>query len=146
MKDENYEGLYELNKSGYYGDYRYTYITTFLSSDDIRVSTKLKQPIGGTTAYLYRMPLMRISEAYYIAAECALNNNNIPAAVDYLTAVRIQRNLPDDLPETLTTEEAKNEIYKEYAKRCFLSGAMDFGGLFIGLTCLGGLALLRRRR
>lgn len=126
MKDENYEGLYELNKSGYYGDYRYTYITTSLSSDEIRVSTKLKQPIGGTTAYLYRMPLMRISEAYYIAAECALNNNNIPAAVDYLTAVRIQRNLPDDLPETLTTEEAKNEIYKEYAKEFMCEGQLFY--------------------
>ena len=126
MLDKNYEGLFELNKSGYYGDYRYTYVTTLLANDNIRVSAKLKQPTNGSTAYLYRIPLMRISEAYYIAAECQLNDNNIPAALDFLTAVRIQRNLPDDLSETLSPDEVRDEIYKEYAKEFMCEGQLYY--------------------
>ncbi len=126
MQDENYEGLYELNKSGYYGDYRYTYLTTLLSSDNIRVSTKLKQPSGSTMAFLHRMPLMRISEAYYIAAECALQNSDIESAIGYLTTVRLQRNLPDDLSESLGSEEVQNEIYKEYAKEFMCEGQLFY--------------------
>ena len=134
MQDNNYEGLYELNKTGYYADYRYTYVTNLLSSDNIRVSTKLKQPTGGTTAYLHRMPLMRISEAYYIAAECALKNNNTSSAIDDLTTVRVQRNLPDDLSQTLTSDEVQDEIYKEYAKEFMCEGQLFYYFKRLNLT------------
>ncbi len=124
MADENYEGLFELHKSGYYADYRYTYLTTLLASDNIRVSTKLKQATGSSTAYLYRLPLMRISEAYYIASECALSQNDVATAVDYLSTVRTQRNLPDDLSDTLSVAEVQTEIFKEYAKEFICEGQL----------------------
>ncbi len=126
MYDENYEGLFELNKSGYYGDYRYTYLTELLTDVDIRFSTKLKQPTGSGTAYLYKMPLMRISEAYYIAAECALNDDDIAQSVSYLNTVRLQRNLPDQLSESLTKAEVSDEIYKEFAKEFMCEGQLFY--------------------
>ncbi len=126
MYDENYEGLFELNKSGYYGDYRYTYLTEILTDVDYRFSTKLKQPTNGTGDYWDRMPVMRISEAYYIAAECALNNNELTDAIDYLTTVRVQRNLPDDLDAGLTASEIQEEIYKEYAKEFMCEGQLFY--------------------
>ncbi len=124
MNDENYEGLFELNKSGYYGDYRYTYLTEILSDLDLRFSIKLKQPTSGD--YAYRLPLMRISEAYYIAAECELENDNVNEALSYLNTVRIQRNLPDDLDATMTASELQDEIYKEYAKEFICEGQLFF--------------------
>jgi len=126
MLDENYEGLYELDQAGYYGDYRYTYFSTLLTDVDQRFSTKLKQPTGGYSAYIYRMPLMRISEAYYIAAECAVQQNKLDEAINYLTTVRINRNLPDDLSASFTSAEVQEEIYKEYAKELMCEGQLFF--------------------
>ncbi len=125
MYDENYEGLFELTKSGYYGDYRYTYLTELLSDANARFSSKLKQP-SGTTEYAYRIPLMRISEAYYIAAECAVHNNELTDALSYINTVRIQRNLPDDLDASMTSDEVQDEIYKEYAKEFICEGQLYF--------------------
>ena len=126
MNDENYEGLFELHKSGYYGDYRYTYLTELLTDVDVRFSNKLKQPTGSGTAYLYKMPMMRLSEAYYIAAECALDDDDITQSVSYLNAVRMQRNIPDQLSESLTQAEVLDEIYKEYAKEFMCEGQLFY--------------------
>ncbi len=125
MYDDNYEGLFELNKSGYYGDYRYTYLTEILSDANARFSTKLRQP-DGSAAYSYRMPLMRISEAYYIAAECAVNNNQPAEALSYINTVRLQRNLPNDLDASMEANEVMDEIYKEYAKEFVCEGQLYF--------------------
>ncbi len=124
--DENYEGIYELHKAGYYGDYRYTYLTKLLTDVDIRFSTKLKQPGGSTGAFLYRMPLMRISEAYYIAAECANQSSLGAEAVAYLNTVRLHRNLPDELSESISQAEITEEIYKEYTKEFMCEGQLFF--------------------
>ncbi len=126
MNDENYEGLFELDKSGYYGDYRYTYLTELLSDADIRISSKLKQPSGSSGDYYNRLPLMRLSEAYYIAAECAKNDGDVVAAISYLNTVRIQRNLPGDLSESLSAAEVQDEIYKEYAKEFMCEGQLYY--------------------
>lgn len=126
MLETNYEGLFELNKAGYYGDYRYTYLTNLLSDVDLRFSSKLKQPSGGNGSYLYRMPLMRISEAYYIAAECAVANDDLEGAINYLTTVRVKRNLPDDLSLTLTKEDVQEEVYKEYVKEMMCEGQLFY--------------------
>lgn len=126
MTEETYEALYEMSTYGAYTDYRYTYQTEALT--DIRVCTKLKQPESGNSLYHFRLPLMRISEAYYIAAECALQQNgDVESAAGYLNTVRQHRGLTVELVGSmLTSDEMQNEIYKEYAKEFCCEGQLFF--------------------
>lgn len=125
MTEESYDALYETDKYGAFADYRYIYQTESLS--DIRVCTKLKQPENGNSMYLYRMPLMRISEAYYIAAECALlQDNDVSAAAGYLNTVRSHRGLNQELSENAEVAEMEDEVYKEYAKEYCCEGQLFY--------------------
>lgn len=126
MTEETYEALYEMSTYGAYSDYRYTYQTEALT--DIRVCTKLKQPESGNSLYHFRLPLMRISEAYYIAAECALQQSgDVESAAGYLNTVRQHRGLTVELVGSmLTPDEMQNEIYKEYAKEFCCEGQLFF--------------------
>ncbi len=102
-------------------DYRYQYSTTAVGS--YRYSTKF-QPAGNTAAP-NRLPLMRVSEMYYIAAEC-LEATNPAVAVDNLNSVRRRRNLTVDLPSTLTPDQIQTEIFKEYRKDFMMEGQLFF--------------------
>lgn len=125
MTEESYEALYEMNTLGAFSDYRYIYQTEALT--EIRVSSKLKQPENGNALYHFRMPMMRLSEAYYIAAECALRTgDDVTTAATYLNTVRQHRGLTIDLLPTLTVAEMENEIYKEYAKEFCCEGQLFF--------------------
>lgn len=126
-------GMY-MQKGGYatlfneasYGrtDFRWLYQTDIIQ--DEYVCSKLRQPLGG--AYLNRLPLMRISEAYYIAAECALQSQNqdaVTTAAGYLNLVRQKRGIL--APLTISTvQEVETEVYKEYAKEFFCEGQLFF--------------------
>ncbi|MBQ7440345.1 MAG: RagB/SusD family nutrient uptake outer membrane protein, partial [Prevotella sp.] len=60
--------------------------------------------------------LIRMTDAYYIAAEC-LKNSNKKRAIEILNIVRDHRNLGlFPLSEDLTADQIQNEIYKEYRK------------------------------
>jgi hypothetical protein len=61
-------------------------------------------------------PLIRMTEAWYIAAECQKQSN--PArAIELLNQVRENRGLQlYPLAETLSADEIQQEIYKEYRK------------------------------
>lgn len=125
MTEESYDALYETDKYGAFADYRYIYQTEALS--DIRVCTKLKQPEKGSASYLFRLPLMRISEAYYIAAECALlQDGDVKAAAGYLDKVRSHRGLTQELSENAGASETEDEIYKEYSKEFCCEGQLFY--------------------
>lgn len=67
------------------------------------------------------IPLIRIPEMYYIAAECSA-----PAtANDLLNTVRQNRGVMV-LPEGMTTEELQNEIFKEYQKEFYAEGQLFY--------------------
>ncbi len=116
-----YAGLFDIYEYGS-TDYRYVYQSVDVGST--RYSIKLQQ--GGSNAN--RIPVMRISEAYYIAAECALYGSapNIAAAVGYLNDVRRIRNIIEDLPGTLTADEVREELRKEYAKEFINEGQLFY--------------------
>ena len=59
--------------------------------------------------------LLRKSEAYYIAAESALNSGDNTAAIDYLNTVLVARGLPG-LAETTGTAAIQKEIELEYVR------------------------------
>lgn len=126
MTEDSYEALYEMSTYGAYADYRYTYQTEALS--EIRVCSKLKQPETGNTLYHFRLPLMRISEAYYIAAESLLQRDeDVASAANLLNTVRQHRGLTVNLEASMfTVDEMQDEIYKEYAKEFCCEGQLFF--------------------
>ena len=126
MSEECYQAVYELYNAGFSGDYRYAYQTTEL--DGQHYSAKLQQPTSGNTYFMFRMPLMRLSEAYYIAAECVLErDNDIVACLSYLNTVRFNRNLTDALlADQHTTSDAHEEIRKEYTKEFMCEGQLYY--------------------
>lgn len=107
-------------------DTRYTLITQLdNTSSNIRYSTKYAQPTGVSASYLNKLPVMRISEMYYIAAEASKRTD--PAkATEYLNVVRRARNVMSDLSSTLTEEQLQQEIFKEYQKEFFCEGQLFF--------------------
>ncbi|MNJ91531.1 SusD family protein [compost metagenome] len=72
--------------------------------------------------YTYKMPMIRISEMYYIAAETTTNPGE---AEGYLNKVRQARNIPMPL-SGLDAEMLKAEIYKEYKKEFFGEGQLFY--------------------
>jgi hypothetical protein len=68
-----------------------------------------------------RVPVLRLSEMYYIAAEAEPDNQ---LALGYLNAVRTARLLPVINPAT--PAEFQNELFKEYRKDFFGEGQLWF--------------------
>lgn len=88
---------------------------------ELRVSTKLWQ-VDPSNKYKYKMPILRISEMYYIAAEC---ESDPAKAVGYLNTIRRARNIYTDLP-VMEPEVLQNEIEKEYKKEFFCEGQLFY--------------------
>jgi hypothetical protein len=117
------DNIYEVTSAALGADYRYTYHYSYDGSD--RYFSKFWQPEGGT--YLNMMPLIRLSEMYYIAAEAWLHAGARDSAVVRLNTVRGQRNLASfPLSETLSEEEIEHEIYKEYRKETLGEGQLFY--------------------
>jgi starch-binding outer membrane protein, SusD/RagB family len=71
-------------------------------------------------------PLIRITEMYYIAAECAAGNNDLTYATALLDTVRVHRNLPVYGLVDLPSDSLNTEIRKEYQKEFLGEGQMFF--------------------
>jgi hypothetical protein len=114
--------IYEVTAAALGMDYRYTW--HYLYDGGERYLAKFWQPEGG--AYNNMMPLIRLSEMYYIAAEARAQSD--PArAVRYLNTAREHRGLGNyPLPETLSPTEIENEIYKEYRKELLGEGQLFY--------------------
>ena len=105
------QNIYEVDM-GYGNDYRY--LKGYEQDGEKRYMAKFWYNAGSTFNNLY--PLLRMSEAWYIAAECQ-KNSNPKAAIALLNAVRENRNLSlYPLAETLTADQIQEEIFKEYRK------------------------------
>ena len=109
--DATVEDIYEIS-SGLGTDYRYT--KCFEQDGEKRYLAKFWYNAGSRYNNYY--PLLRMSDAFYIAAEC-LKDSNKKRAIELLNTVRDNRNLYlVPLSEDLTAEQIQNEIYKEYRK------------------------------
>ncbi|MGN6421343.1 MAG: RagB/SusD family nutrient uptake outer membrane protein [Pseudobacter sp.] len=67
------------------------------------------------------VPLVRLPEMYYIAAECS----DPASATIYLNAVREKRGVPD-LPGGLDAAAIQNELLKEYQKEFYAEGQLFY--------------------
>jgi len=95
--------------------------------------------VGSTTITKNYIPLMRIPEAYYIAAECYLKQTtpDVASALNLLNTVRQKRGITINLTG-LTATTAMNEIVKEYAKEFYCEGAMFFLYKRLGMETIPG--------
>lgn len=80
------------------------------------------------SSYGQRIPLIRISEMFYIAAECLTTgaNKNYSKAIEYLNEVRENRNITQPLDDHLTESEIMDEIKKEYMKEFICEGQLFY--------------------
>ena len=101
--------LYETSSGGA-SDWRYL---EWMSKTDDNYITKFNQLSG--------IPVLKISEAYLIAAECTLESDP-QKSLDYLNELRVNRGLN---PLTLTADIAE-EIHKEYRKEFLCEGQMFY--------------------
>lgn len=126
---KSWPDIFEVSKPGYSGDYRYAYLTSLSPDGYNRYSSKWRQPAGNAlvSEVANTIPLIRLSEAYYIAAEAAFElSGKVADGVGYLNTVRTKRNIMEELPATLTPDEFREEIYKEYAKEFIAEGQLFF--------------------
>lgn len=76
--------------------------------------------------YRNRMPMVRITEMYYIVAEC-LADSDPAEALRYLNTVRNKRNIPAQYDlQGLTSEQVREEIRKEYMKEFIAEGQLFY--------------------
>jgi starch-binding outer membrane protein, SusD/RagB family len=73
------------------------------------------------------VPVIRVSEMYYIAAECATSQNNIGAGISFLNSVRQARGLTALNAAGITnTDSLSKEIMREYQKEFIQEGQAFF--------------------
>lgn len=91
------------------------------------VSKKLLHP-DGSSFYYNRVPLIRLPEMYYIAAECYATGAtpDTGKAAELLNVVREKRGLYEPLPADLSAERMMEEIRKEYRKEFLAEGVMFY--------------------
>jgi tetratricopeptide (TPR) repeat protein len=119
--DETAQDIYEVN-SGLGNDYRY--LKGYEQDGEKRFMAKFWHIDGSQYNDIY--PLLRMTEAYYIAAEC-LKDSDPEKAISLLNTVRENRNLSlMPLSTDLTTDQIQDEIYKEYRKEFVGEGGQLF--------------------
>jgi starch-binding outer membrane protein, SusD/RagB family len=80
-----------------------------------------------TTANLANvLPMIRVTEMYYIAAECATAALDSLKATDLLDSVRVHRNVPKYTLAALKIDSLNIEIRKEYQKEFLSEGQMFY--------------------
>ncbi|EOR96295.1 hypothetical protein ADIARSV_0530 [Arcticibacter svalbardensis MN12-7] len=117
-------------------DVRYT---TLLSSQARgMVSIKLLQPAQNTT-FNNIMPLMKLPEMYYIAAESYLSTN-LEQAINYINKVRESRGIVENIPADADVAKVEEELFNEYRKEYVSEGQLFFFYKRIGRQHIPGLS------
>lgn len=112
----------EIFESHLYGGLDWRYIYYFERPDWYWLSSKLYQV---SSAYNNRQPLLRLSEMYLIAAECAPSKKE---AVGYFNTLRRHRGFEEahNLKENVTDENLQTAIGQEYRKEFIGEGQWFF--------------------
>ncbi len=110
------ETVYEGNQ----GDYRFVYSWPYPSGGAVTFRTFIKYQDMSSTSLTRRftVPLIKLSEVYYIAAECETDQAQ---ALTYLNTVRQKRNL---LVNITDYSKFRTELTKEYLKEFYGEGQL----------------------
>lgn len=117
--DETIEALYEYSST----DYRRQYLWERVSGK--LMPSKFWQVTGSTTGCDWiksMVPVERVSEVYYIAAETA---PSVEVGLGYLNTIRSNRGI-EPLSGISTVERLEQEITKEYQKEFFSEGQLFY--------------------
>lgn len=109
--------IYEISSGGV-TDVRYAYLWQLNGS--VYFPSKWWQE-SGNPVYNNWVPLIRLPEMYYIAAECS----DPATATGYLNTVRSQRGIAD-LPSGLDATAIQQELHKEYQKEFYAEGQLFY--------------------
>ena len=107
-----------------------------------RWTIKIKKTEGKWFTNL--IPLMRISEAYLIAAECMMETNK-SKAIGYMNFLKEKRKISENyyLPDNITGEELEKAIIKEYRKEFGQEGQLFFCYKRLGLKTFDGIQFVK---
>lgn len=88
------------------------------------------------------MPLMKISEMYYIVAEYNANKTapELSKAISYLNTVRSSRGILEVIPDDADQARVNDELLKEYRKEFISEGQLFFYYKRLGKTNIPGLS------
>lgn len=137
LNNSTAESLYETsNPSIGLADIRFN--TLLESQARGMVSIKLRQSASN---YVGRnaVPLIKLPEMYYIAAEAYLTEN-LSKAIEYLNTVRKSRGIIQEIPANASAATVKDELYKEYRKEFIGEGQLFFYFKRTGQDHIPGLA------
>jgi len=112
--------------SGSAADYRYI---SWFDNNSLGVNVPSKYFQDNNLPYVLQniVPVVRISEMYYIAAECANNKSNITTGVSVLNMVRQSRGIPAlNAANINNTDSVSTEIMREYQKEFNQEGQTFF--------------------
>ncbi len=114
---------FEVNSGGS-TDYRYLYLWKTSGSSTTKYPAKywIDDILDNGSWLMRRLPLIRYSEMYYIAAEATANKEE---GIGLLNEVRSHRGL-QLLSTSLTEDQLKLEIAKEYRKEFYQEGQLFF--------------------
>lgn len=129
---DNFKSIFEVNTGGGSTDYRYNYLVE--SDNGFLYSSRFWQLENADTKLKYLVPLLRLSEMYYIAAECT---PVVKDGIGYLNQVRTNRGIAP-LPDNLTSAELMQEILKEYRKEFYSEGQTFFQYKRLDLAAIPG--------
>ncbi|WP_207534532.1 RagB/SusD family nutrient uptake outer membrane protein [Desertivirga arenae] len=104
-------------------DYRYIYGSATTAGNIKRFPTKLLS--NSFAAYNFKMPVLRVSEMYLIAAEC-LKLSDASAAADYINKLRTARNNRYTVAANATADEIQTQIFKEYRREFVAEGQLFY--------------------
>ncbi|HVW62042.1 MAG TPA: RagB/SusD family nutrient uptake outer membrane protein [Puia sp.] len=113
--DDNIQNIFEVTSGGS-TDYRNLYL--WYTSNGQKFPSKFLQPDNAPETLKYLMPLIRISEMYYIAAESTGQTSD---GIAYLNEVRTHRGL-SELPDNSDPATLISELLKEYRKEFYAEG------------------------
>ncbi|MNK33366.1 SusD family protein [compost metagenome] len=118
-------------------DFRYN---TLLSAQTLgMVPIKYYQSLEAKDVGRNIMPLMKLPEMYYIAAEHYITTNP-GKAIEYLDKIRENRGIVQPIPTNSNIEQIKTELDKEYQKELIMDGQLFFYYKRLGKTTYPGLA------
>lgn len=124
--------LFEVEAAGQVGltDFRYDamYKKNNIIQSDQYTFLKYQEEDDLSLSQYNKVPMMRLSEIYYSAAECLNEMGQLSKAVDLLNTVRINRGITysNSLPYTLSKSEVDDEIMKEWQKDFIAEGQMFY--------------------
>ncbi|MGN6418566.1 MAG: RagB/SusD family nutrient uptake outer membrane protein [Pseudobacter sp.] len=138
ISQDNMFSIYENNSGIGLSDFRQQeWFHDWGNPDRSRIPKKIWQNINDVNNRNI-MPLIRLAEMYYIAAEAKLTTN-LPGAIELINTVRRSRGIIQDIPANADLATATSELTKEYRKDFIQEGQLFYYYKRKGFTTFPGL-------